>query len=61
MTEAVSTWFSLFADLDLLSNPDATGYSADELLNVYRVIQLANMYGVLLQWSSEQTNFTLPF
>ncbi|XP_070850184.1 islet cell autoantigen 1-like isoform X2 [Chaetodon trifascialis] len=29
----MSAWFSLFADLDPLSNPDAIGRSADELLN----------------------------
>ncbi|XP_067404984.1 islet cell autoantigen 1-like protein [Emydura macquarii macquarii] len=29
----MSTWFSLFADLDPLSNPDAIGRSDDELLN----------------------------
>ncbi|XP_004701597.1 islet cell autoantigen 1-like protein isoform X1 [Echinops telfairi] len=29
----MSTWFSLFADLDPLSNPDAIGHSDDELLN----------------------------
>ncbi|KAM9248541.1 islet cell autoantigen 1-like protein isoform 2-T2 [Dugong dugon] len=29
----MSAWFSLFADLDPLSNPDAIGHSDDELLN----------------------------
>ncbi|XP_037552437.1 islet cell autoantigen 1-like [Nematolebias whitei] len=29
----MSAWFNLFADLDPLSNPDAIGRSADELLN----------------------------
>ena len=29
----VSAWFSLFADMDPLSNPDAIGHSDDELLN----------------------------
>ncbi|XP_028326486.1 islet cell autoantigen 1-like protein isoform X2 [Gouania willdenowi] len=29
----MSAWFDLFADLDPLSNPDAIGRSADELLN----------------------------
>lgn len=29
----MSAWFSLFADMDPLSNPDAIGHSDDELLN----------------------------
>lgn len=32
-TKDMSAWFNLFADLDPLSNPDAIGRSADELLN----------------------------
>ncbi|XP_044523405.1 islet cell autoantigen 1-like protein isoform X1 [Gracilinanus agilis] len=32
-TQDMSAWFSLFADLDPLSNPDAIGHSDDELLN----------------------------
>lgn len=31
----VSAWFSLFADMDPLSNPDAIGHSDDELLNAW--------------------------
>lgn len=31
----MSAWFNLFADLDPLSNPDAIGRSADELLNAW--------------------------